>query len=81
MLAPVGAVFARACTPPGSVGIPPVAIRRVFAAHSGAGRPGTGGTRERNPPRADAFEINKSLARDAVAFGIISVRKRMTNES
>ena len=30
---PVGAVFARACAPPGSVGIPPVAIRRAFAAH------------------------------------------------
>ena len=30
---PVDAVFARACAPPGSVGIPPVAIRRAFAAH------------------------------------------------
>ena len=30
---PVGAVFARACAPPGLVGIPPVAIRRAFAAH------------------------------------------------
>ena len=30
---PVGAVCARACAPPGSVGIPPVAIRHAFAAH------------------------------------------------
>ena len=30
---PVGAVCARACAPPGLVGIPPVAIRRAFAAH------------------------------------------------
>ena len=30
---PVGAVCARACAPSGSVGIPPVAIRRAFAAH------------------------------------------------